>query len=47
MSLSGKGTDSIANDLNDKGVSSRKGKLFRGKTIQGMIKNTIYKGKRL
>ena len=47
MSLSGKGTNSIANDLNDKGVSSRKGKLFRGKTIQGMIKNTIYKGKRL
>ena len=47
MSLIGKGTDSIANDLNDKGVSSRKGKLFRGKTIQGMIKNTIYKGKRL
>ena len=47
MSLSGKGTDSIANDLNDKGISSRKGKLFRGKTIQGMIKNTIYKGKRL
>ena len=47
MSLSGKGTNSIANYLNDKGVSSRKGKLFRGKTIQGMIKNTIYKGKRL
>ncbi|MDB9994062.1 recombinase family protein [Flavobacteriaceae bacterium] len=47
MSLSGKGTNSIANYLNDKGVSSRKGKLFRGKTIQGVIKNTIYKGKRL
>ena len=47
MSLSGIGTDSIANILSDRGVLSRKGKRFSGKTIQGMIKNTIYKGKRL
>ena len=47
MSLSGVGTDSIANILSDRGVLSRKGLRFRGRTIQSMIKNTIYKGKRL
>ena len=47
MSLSGIGTDSIANILSDRGVLSRKGLRFRGRTIQSMIKNTIYKGKRL
>ena len=46
MSLSGIGTDSIANILSDRGVLSRKGLRFRGRTIQSMIKNTIYKGKR-
>ena len=47
MSLSGVGTDSIANILSDRGVLSRKGLRFRGRTIHFIIKNTIYKGKRL
>jgi DNA invertase Pin-like site-specific DNA recombinase len=47
MSLSGIGTDSIADILSDRGVLSRKGLRFRGRTIHFIIKNTIYKGKRL
>ena len=46
LSLTGIGTNSIANRLNDRGVPSRKNKLFRAKTIQGIIKNPIYKGER-
>jgi DNA invertase Pin-like site-specific DNA recombinase len=46
LSLSGVGTDSIANRLNERKIPTRKNKLFRGKTIQFIIKNPIYKGKR-
>ena len=46
LSLSGVGTNSIANRLNDRGIPTRKNKLFRAKTIQGIIKNPIYKGQR-
>jgi DNA invertase Pin-like site-specific DNA recombinase len=47
LSLSGVGTDSIANRLNQRGIPTRKNKLFRGNTIQGIIKNSIYKGQRV
>ena len=47
MSLNGWGTRTIANRLNEKGVPTRKNKLFRPHTIQGMIKNPIYKGDRV
>jgi site-specific DNA recombinase len=47
LSLSGVGTDSIANRLNERGIPTRKNKLFRGKTIQDIIKNSIYKGQRV
>ena len=47
LSLSGVGADSIANRLNERGIPTRKNKLFRGKTIQGIIKNSIYKGERV
>lgn len=72
MSLSGKGTDKIAEILNSEGVKTSYNKIglngstykvknkysgiiterkksdskWRGKTIQGIIKNTIYKGER-
>ena len=46
LSLSGVGSDSIANRLNERKIPTRKNKLFRGKTIQGIIKNPIYKGER-
>ena len=47
LSLNGWGTGTIANRLNEKGVPTRKNKLFRPHTIQGMIKNPIYKGDRV
>ena len=47
LSLSGIGTQTIANKLNEKGIPTRKNKLWRTKTIQGIIKNTIYKGIRI
>jgi len=46
LSLSGLGTNTIANRLNERNVPTRKNKLFRAKTIQGIIKNPIYKGQR-
>lgn len=46
-SLQGIGTDTIADRLNKKGVVSRKGGLFRSSVIMSIIKNSIYKGKRL
>ena len=46
-SLSGIGTDTIADRLNKKGVVSRKGGLFRSSVVMSIIKNTIHKGKRL
>lgn len=72
MSLSGKGTDKIADILNSEGIKTSYNKIgmnggtykirdrytglvsereksdskWRGKTIQGIIKNTIYKGQR-
>lgn len=47
LSLSGIGTDTIANRLNKRGVPTRKNKFWRAKTIQGIIKNPIYKGERI
>lgn len=46
-SLSGIGTDTIADRLNKKGIVSRKGGLFRSSVVMAIIKNTLYKGKRL
>lgn len=45
-SLSGKGVDSIAEDLNADDVPTRKGGRWAGKTVNGVIENTIYKGLR-
>ena len=45
-SLSGIGTDKIANNLNKQKVPTRKNKKWAGKTIQGIIKNPLYKGER-
>ena len=47
LSLSGKGYNYIANHLNDNKVPTRKNKLWRAKTVQGIIKNTLYKGSRV
>ena len=47
LSLSGMGARTIANRLNERGVPTRKNKIFRPHTIQGMIKNPIYKGDRI
>lgn len=46
LSLSGKGYGYIAELLNSRKVKTRKNKLWRDKTINGIIKNTIYKGER-
>ena len=45
-SLSGIGTDKIAMNLNAEKVPTRKNKKWAGKTIQGIIKNPLYKGER-
>lgn len=47
LSLSGIGTDSIAGKLNEKGIPTRKNTKWRGGTIQSILKNTLYKGKRI
>lgn len=47
LSLSGKGYNTIANYLNDKKVPTRKNALWRARTIQAIIKNTLYKGVRI
>jgi len=47
LSLSGIGTNKIADILNDRGIPTRKNTLFSAKTIQGIIKNSIYKGDRV
>ena len=47
LSLSGVGTLTIANRLNEKGIATRKNKIFRPHTILTIIKNSIYKGERL
>ena len=46
LSLSGVGSDSIAKRLNERKIKTRKGGLWRGATIQNILKNTIYKGDR-
>jgi DNA invertase Pin-like site-specific DNA recombinase len=46
LSLNGVGTNKIADILNDRGVQTRKKRKWAGKTIQGIIKNPLYKGKR-
>lgn len=47
MSLSGMGTDAIAEFLNNEGIhKTRRGAKWRGKTIQDIIKNPIHKGER-
>lgn len=43
-SLSGIGIDKIAKNLNEQKVPTRRNKEWAGKTIQGIIKNPIYKG---
>lgn len=47
LSLKGRGSESIANDLNKKLVQTRKGALWRGTTVLNLIKNSVYKGERL
>ena len=47
LSLSGMGTRTIANRLNERGVPTRKNKIFRPHTVQSVIKNPLYKGKRI
>ncbi|EAQ43036.1 recombinase family protein [Polaribacter sp. MED152] len=47
LSLSGKGYNHIANHLNDKKIPTRKNKLWRARTVQSIIKNTLYKGVRV
>lgn len=47
LSLSGKGYNFIANYLNDKNIPTRKNKLWRARTVQSIIKNTLYKGIRV
>ena len=47
LSLSGMGTRTIANKLNERGVPTRKNKIFRPHTIQSVIKNPLYKGERI
>ena len=47
LSLTGIGTNKIADILNERGVPTRKNKLFSTKTIQVIIKNPLYKGERL
>ena len=46
MSLSGKGTDKIAELLNIEGVETRRGARWHGKTVQDIINNPIHKGLR-
>ena len=46
-SLEGVGTDTIAKRLNDDNIPTRKGVNWRGRTVQGIIKNTLYKGERM
>ena len=41
------GTRTIANRLNERGVPTRKNKMFRPHTVQSVIKNPLYKGKRI
>ena len=47
LSLSGMGSRTIANRLNERGVPTRKNKMFRPHTVQSVIKNPLYKGKRI
>ena len=45
-SLEGIGTDRIAKRLNKDNIPTRKGADWRGRTVQGIIKSTLYKGLR-
>ena len=47
LSLSGKGTNWIANHLNQKEIPTRKNALWRSRTVQSIIKNSLYKGVRV
>lgn len=42
--LSGKGTQKIAQELNDEGVPTKKGGQWRGTTIRGILRNEKYTG---
>lgn len=46
-SLEGKGTDSIAVGLNIDNIPTRRGAKWRGRTVRGIIKNSLYKGERI
>ncbi|PWL29416.1 MAG: hypothetical protein DCO96_06540 [Fluviicola sp. XM-24bin1] len=46
-SLQGIGTDRIAKRLNKDNIPTRRGAEWRGRTVQGIIKNTLYKGERV
>lgn len=45
-SLKGQGVDSIAEDLNDDNIVTRRGARWAGKTVNGIIENPVYKGQR-
>lgn len=42
--LAGKGTQKIAQELNDEGVRTKKGGQWRGSTIRGILRNEKYTG---
>ena len=42
--LSGKGTQKVANDLNQKGIPSKRGGRWTATTIRGILTNEKYTG---